>query len=387
MSFTRSASRARLACAIGVAIATVLAAPALTAQATGAVQGVVRAAQTDVPLSYSVVSLPQLSLERFADDQGKFTLAALPVGRYEVIIRRIGYQPFRGTVQVDSAATSQLAIALVQIPVRLATTTVHALSACSNPGIPDRTAEPDVYTLYSLLRENADRYRLLASAHPFFYLQVRALAELRDTTLVMQRVDTVLVRSAARRAYRPGGVVIRTSGERNENEYTMAIPTLLDLADEAFVRNHCFGYGGFATEGSETWVRIDVRASDRLDAPDVNGSFFLDSATAQLRRMSLTLSRAEKLPRNLKGVTGISVTTSFRDIASGVAIIDKVCAVHQLQPGGRLVRVQPVELQQLLIYEFSAPPPDVKARAAELPPMGWRAGARLPQKTAWCAAE
>lgn len=357
------------------------------AQGSGTLQGAVKSAQAGVALAYAVVSLPALSLERFTDQQGRFTLASVPVGKHDVVVRRIGYLPFRSQVQVDSGATAALDVTLQQIPVRLAQTTVRALTACPRPGAPDERADPTAYTLLGLLRENADRYRLLASQYPFIYLQIRAVGEMGERDMLVQRVDTLLVRSARLTAYTPGKVVARVPDGRGANEFTMVIPTITDLAGEPFVRNHCFTYAGTTREHDETWMRLDVRAADRLSSPDVNGSFYLDSATSQLRRMTLSMSRADRLPRTLRSVEGVDMVTSFLDIADGLSVIDKVCAVNRVrQPRGRMVPVTPAELQQLLVYEFTEPPPEVRKRGSVLAPKAWQANARLDRKDVWCAA-
>lgn len=356
------------------------------AQSSGTLQGTVKSAQAAVALPYAVVSIPALSLERFTDQQGRFTITTVPAGRHDVVVRRIGYTPFRGQIQVDSGATAPLAVELQQIPVRLAQTTVRAMSACFRPGVPNERADPTAFTLVGLLRENADRYRLLASQYPFIYLQIRAVGEMGDRDMLVQRVDTLLVRSGNRAVYAPGKVVARVADGRGASEYTMVIPTLVDLADDAFVRNHCFAYAGTLREKEETWVRLDVRAADRLSTPDVNGSFYLDSATAQLRRMTLSLSRPDRLPRQLRGVVGVDMVTSFLDIADGLSVIDKVCAVNRVrQPAGRVVPITPAELQQLLVYEFSEPPPEVRKRGSMLSPKAWQSNTRLDRKEVWCA--
>jgi hypothetical protein len=333
-----------------------------------------------------VVSIPALSLERFSDPQGRFTLSALRTGTYDIVVRRIGYTPYRGRVQIDSGVTAKLLVTLQQIPVRLAATTVRALANCPRPGVPDARTDPEVAALVGLLRENADRYRLLASQYPFIYLQIRAIGDLGERDMFVSRVDTLLVKSGTRTIYAPGRVVSRVPESQGVSGYTMIIPTLVDLADDLFTRNHCYAYGGTVNEDEETWIRLDVRAADRLKSPDVHGSFYLDSATAELRRMSLTLSRPDRLPRQLNRVVGVDVVTTFLAIADGLSVIDKVCAVNRLRlPPRQVVAVTPAELQQLLVYEFTDPPPDVRKRGARLPPNDWQSGARLERKAVWCA--
>ena len=59
----------------------------------------------------------------------------------------------------------------------------------------------------------------------------------------------------------------------------MHLPKLDDLASEEFLRNHCFFYAGREQMEYGGTVRIDFRAAERIRAPDVHGSIWLDSAT------------------------------------------------------------------------------------------------------------
>jgi hypothetical protein len=352
----------------------------------GTLQGSATGAPMNIALPFAVVSLPQLGIERFTDAEGRFTLGALQVGRYELVIRRIGYVPFRDSVQIVAGGVTRVDARLSQIPAQLARTTVVALTSCPRPGAPDRERDPIVAGLVSLLRENADRYRLLVQQYPFSYLQIRAMGQLGDASLTLQSVDTTLGKGLARVTYRPGRVVNLVSDSRRGKEYSMSLPTILDLADDQFVRNHCFAYGGASDRDGETWLRLDVRAADKIRSPDVHGSFYLDSATSELRRMDLTMSRPDRLPKALQGVRGVDVVTSFVSIASGLSVIDKVCGLNfPRRVGISAVRTIPAELQQLLAYRFVEPPSGVRASGDVAPPAEWRAGAVLPRSVAWCS--
>ena len=371
---------------LATACATILTAPStlLAQRATGRLTGTVHAAQTDAPLSYAVISIPELSVERFTSALGQFTLGALRTGTHAITIRRIGFTPWRGTVSIVADSTSTLNVQLEQLPQRLAAVAVRALASCKNPGRPDPVLQSETSSLVAQLRENADRYRLLAEQYPFSYSQTRALGELRESTFTLQRVDTVIVQSNMRVAYRPGNLVTRSTSKERGEEYTMAIPTLIELTDDLFIRTHCFGYGGAIRVGSETWVRVNMRAADKLKTPDVHGAFFLDSATSQLRRMDLDMSRPDLLPPQLQRVEAVHVVTSFRDIADGLSVIEAVCALNQMHtPLGADLVPAPAELQQLLGYRFQTPPPDVpRARAFIAPP--WVPGATLNRALIWC---
>lgn len=370
---------------VGVIVMLVIQSLSVSAQrATGRLDGTVRAAVTDVTLPYAVVSIPALRLERFADASGYFSLVALPVGKQDVVVRRIGFTPWRGSVQISADSTTTINPRLEQIPQRLDAVAVRAMARCQNPGPPDPVLQSEVSSLVAQLRENADRYRLLAEQYPFTYSQTRWLGEIRDSLFVVQRIDSTLLASTVRAQYRPGKLIERARGRGREDEFVMAIPTLLDVTDNAFIGSHCFGYGGILHVGAEAWVRINMRAADRLQSPDVHGAFFLDSATSQLRRMDLEMSKPEKLPAPLQRIDGVHVTTTFREIAAGLSVIESVCAVNSLRaPIGVAALPSPSELQQLRAYLFTVAPPDV-ARSAAFRAPEWTVGTALRRAAVWC---
>ena len=212
------------------ALVLLLFAPPLLAQnPKGRLTGTVPAQQADAPLPYAVVSISDLVIERFTDASGRFAISGISPGTHKVLIRRIGFAPWRGNVTVVADGATVLDVRLDQLPQRLAAVAIVALSRCRNPGPPDPVLQTETSSLVSQLRENADRYRLLAEQYPFAYSQLRALGDLRESTFAVQRVDTSLVLSSARVAYRPGSLVIRTTTKDRGDEFSMAIPTLLEL--------------------------------------------------------------------------------------------------------------------------------------------------------------
>ena len=362
---------------------TLLAPVGSAAQGTGTLSVTVTAQQTGVALPYAVVALPERTLERFTGGGGRATIIALPTGSYELVVRRIGFAPYRGRVVIDAGIVTTAAITLAQIPVQLTGMVVRPREVCPNPGMPDRVREPAVYDIVELLRENADQFRLLTSQYPFRYATQRVLAALTDSTVVVNVVDTLVAASQSLGGYRPGRVVRDQRGPRGLKETTMAIPGLSDIAAPSFIANHCFHFGGVLTEGSETWVRLEVRAADKLRSPDVHGTFFLDSATAQLRRMELEMSRPDRLPRRLMGVRTVAVATTFRELTPGLSLVDRVCAINWQKPFQGRGRSHPVELQQLVAYRFDTAPPDAPIVSAYDAP-AWRPRTPLRRDVLWC---
>jgi len=390
-------ARGRTATSLALVALTVLVAPVLldaqpdgTGRLQGVVRGTTRGGDALVPLSYAVVSLPQRGLERFTDGSGRFLLTELPAGSHELLVRRLGYTPWRGTVRIAAGETTPLEIALTVIPVRLDAVTVQAMARCDRPGLPDPQRAPAVAMLVSLLRENADRYRLLVSAHPFEYEHVRAVGIVLDgavaeSSVVFQTVDRLHDRSVSKALYRAGQVVTPQPPPHPPGEFVMSIPTILDLSDDAFARAHCFGYGGRETMGSETWLRLDVRAADRSRSPDVHGRFWLDSASSTLRRMELELSHVARLPRALRHVAALRVQTRFTEIAPGLSVLRDICALTFGAPRRRYqpLRLVSVELQQLSHYRFTTPPPDVVPSQQRRAP-SWPLRRPQPRSLLWC---
>ncbi len=349
--------------------------------ATGTVRGVVQAAPTNVALPYAVVSIPALNLERFSGAEGQFLLPTVPAGTHELVVRRIGFVPQRQQIVV--AANGTLAFSLRQVPVRLTGMTVRPTNPCTSPGLPDSAQFPEVAQLVGLLRENAATYRTLVQRFPFVYAQVRALGVLEDGTMAVRTVDTLAVPAQPTVRYEPGRVVQNTRGKVMRETF-MAIPSIIDLVDPAFVNNHCFTYAGASTQGNETWFRLDVRASERLRTPDVHGAFFLDSATAQLRRMELELSRPDRLPSALRSVRSVIAHSTFVEIAPGLSILQSVCAINWQKPRQGARVSHGAELQHTLAWEFTVAPPDVeRVTIRNAPP--WRRATHLPGTALPCA--
>lgn len=338
---------------------------------TGTVAGVVRAAPTNVPLPYAVLAISSVGIERFSGADGRYRLTQVPAGTYQLQVRRIGFVPQTFTVTVTAGATTNLDIGLVQVPVRLTAMLVRPVEPCLKPGLPDPSKEPGIATLVELLRENAETYRTLVQQHPYAYAIYRALGSTLNDSVRITNIGAERINGIRAVRYKPGKVVESARGQS-----TMQLPTVLDLTDKAFIENHCFHYRGTSVNNGATWFSLEVRAAEKIKAPDVHGIFWLDSATAQLRRMELELSRPDKLPSQLRDIQAVVVRTTFLEIAPGLSVVDDVCAINFLRPGKR-PQPHPLELQHVQGVAFvGAAPPDVAPRR-DFPNPSWIAGGRL----------
>lgn len=248
-------------------------------------------------LGYSAVSVPQQDLERFSDASGRAVFMVAP-GRVLLRIKRLGFTPRDTTLEVRGATVVR--IALERVSFRLTEVTVVAWPPCKRPGLPRRSADPQLVGIVDQLRENAERYRLLTRRYPFSYDAERSLTEEKPGGPVrVERIDTIVVRGDVGERYQPGRIARyerQGRGRRAPGQWMMRIPTLADLGDDRFIDNHCFHVAGLEQKGDERLLRIDIVAAERLRSPDVNVTVWLDPQGFQLRHASFTLVKAEQFP-------------------------------------------------------------------------------------------
>lgn len=274
-----------------------------------------------------MVSLSPVGRQTFSSAQGQFGFAALPPGLYRIRVARIGFTPRELSVTVTAGVDPPVVrVELDRASFSLAAVRVLAYPPCKRPGAPDPRASPDFAGIFEQVRQNAEQYRVLSDSFPFGYRFERTRGERRaDSTRVIERVDTLLVRSDHDRwRYRPGSVVAR-----DQSGFVMQLPTLADFASREFVRNHCFYYAGVDTTSEGRQVRVDFRAADRLRTPDVHGSVLLDATSFQIRRAELDLSI---VPDALRDVVRAHVTTVFREVSPAIVVFGEVRGTTVLRP-------------------------------------------------------
>ncbi len=115
----------------------------------------------------------------------------------------------------------------------------------NNTGIPDSSADLPLARIFTQVRENVHRFRLLADAYPYRDRRVERRVLRSDpggdsTTLT----DTVSYESRSRRADHLGGVIYDAVDDGGRRRQYMYLPAFRDLADTGFLAVHCFSYGG-----------------------------------------------------------------------------------------------------------------------------------------------
>ena len=339
-------------------VGALLAGPAGAQDPPGTLRGTVVVAGADVPLPYAAVLVGEPPAERFVDLEGRFVVRGLAAGAHRVRVRRIGYRPLDTSVVVRAdAPPAPLRVALVRLPQQLAAVRVAASGSCRAPGPPRADADPEFAALFEQMEQNAEQYRLLVRAHPFSYaMERRLLDRLRSGRERVVRADTIVLGAEAEWRYAPGAVVGERETSDGARERVLNLPTLVDFADPAFQRTHCFHAGGLAELDGRATVRIDFRAAASLRAPDVDGAIYLDAASYQIVAAELSLTRAGDA---MRGVEAVTVRTGFREIAPGVPIVESVAAEHRMARGGSLLGAS--ERQRLLEVRFDATPLPIAA--------------------------
>lgn len=99
ISLRRSASR--LSPFIALFVIGVARLPAQTAN-IGSLTGKVLADSTDLPIASAEISFPKLKLSARSDSLGNFQIAGVPLGPHELIVRRVGYEPYSATMTFRS---------------------------------------------------------------------------------------------------------------------------------------------------------------------------------------------------------------------------------------------------------------------------------------------
>ncbi|MGD0992515.1 MAG: carboxypeptidase-like regulatory domain-containing protein [Gemmatimonadales bacterium] len=321
-------------------------------QQTGGVRGVVRSTLGEA-IPYAVVALEPGSPRRFTDDSGAFAFPGLAPGTYHLRARQVGYKPFDTTLTVAPGSVVMVVASLEHLVVELEEIRVVARASrwgrCTEPGPPDSASAPDVAALFEQLRQNAERYWLLADAYPAVYRMERRFGRpnYAQRGVVVNRTDTVDLRTDARWGYAPGRLVADVPSPGGGTEPQVNLPTLPDFADSIFLANHCFRVGGIESVDGARYVRLDFRAAEAIRDPDADGSAYLDPDTYLIRFVRVQLTRPELA---MAGLEGLEATVTFREIVPSLVLPDHITSVQSVVDGLR--HVETVEEQQRVDFYF-----------------------------------
>ena len=294
----------------------------------GTIVGRVVAKGADLPLGYSVVNVTPGAREQFTAADGRFVIRGLPRGRVTVTARHIAYAPLDTALTIAGGDTINITLALSLVTIQLPA--IHSLArACAHPGGADSIVGLELAALFAQVKENAARYQLLSRSYPF-ELDVERKITKPEPALEARFVayDTLVRSSVPDWHYAPGtlmGTREYADGVFAGKWSTVRLPELADFANEIFLLNHCFDYGGAETVNGDTLLRVDFVPAPAIHTPDVAGAIFLDRKTFQLRTTELTLVNLTQAMR--KTLAGQSIRADFKEVIPGVPVVDHVSSV------------------------------------------------------------
>ena len=345
---------------VAVALGAVVASGGGAQESRPALQVTVRVIDTlnGSAVPFSVIAMPALDLERFTGAAGTIVLPVPSAGRVRVVVRRVGFTPTDTTITVTSAPSQAFTIALTHLSFQLNEVRVVDWPPCTRPGIPRRGGDPTMRAVVEQMRENADRFALLARQYPFGYRAERTLGRTNATGVdSVERVDTILVNGSPPWRYRPGTLVAaRPNAEsRGGVLWAMHLPTLRDLGEQAFVDNHCFHVAGVEEKEGRPLLRLDIVAAARLGTPDVNAAVWLDPRDFQIRHAMFVLTRVRP---EFIGLRSHSAQVEFGELIPFVPVMQMVLdesIVHDPSSGREFVLF---ERQRILVVEFRGARPE-----------------------------
>jgi hypothetical protein len=332
------------------------AARTVLAQASGNLSGVVLSTSEGRGVAHAVIALPSLGIERFTNVTGAFHLSGLPDGNVRIQVRRLGYAPLELTVAVVADSTVTIEIPLERIAISLSSIRVTAMPPCKDPGPPDPHSDSTFATLFSQVALNARQYRLLAERYPFTYVMVARHVYGDSTTFVAAGdPDTMRIAALTDWRYAPGRIAAPQYSRARGRHIFVHLLTLVDLADQAFIENHCFHHAGIVATEAFTAYRIDFAPASRIRTPDFSGEIYIDTTSYQVRR---TIFRLEPLA-GMRGLTSMSVTTDFVEVMPGIPIVANVVSEQTFDTRRRGIRYpRAVESQWLVEVKFLGRRPD-----------------------------
>jgi hypothetical protein len=318
--------------------------------ARGTIIGTVTLAGTDLRLPYVNVSVSALSIERLSDEYGAFVLPGVPAGRVTLRVRRVGYAPVDIGVDVPVGDTARVEVKMSRIAVRLAEMVVRERRPCRSPGVPSVATDSMLAIVFAQFRLNAEQARLVLAEQPYNVAFRTTVTETATSGEERTLSRTTSTRSGTPGwSYKPGALVQRRRGIQ-----TLRIPEIVHFASDEFVRNHCFWGPWSDVVGSDSLIRIDFGAADKLDDPDVDGSVWLDRQTLVLRRTELRLT---KIPREVRGIADVTVTTIFDEVLPGAPGVLRIVGVTSYTRSKDVRVVSVTEVQETLARQRVPAPP------------------------------
>ena len=295
-------------------------------------------------LAYSAVEISS-GLSRFTGETGRLMAAVPSSTTLRVRIKHLGYAAVDTTLVSPAEGRVSLTVTLEPIVVNVATTSIRARTSCRVLS----DSDSELGRIVGELRKNAEREILLRTSYPFMYklareYEVTEMGREYGTTFT----DTAEFGSMTNDPYIPGRLVRPSNRPYGTANRELRIPTLVDIADDRFLLTHCFAYRGVARIDGQRVHRIDFEPVPDLRTTDVKGSAFLDEKSFLIRRAVFRLDKGYLLT---PPVLGLEVTTTYKEIFSGMPLINFIRGVQRVS-GAAGARGERIEEQRLIGVRF-----------------------------------
>lgn len=223
--------------------------------------------------------------------RGEFTLRLPEAGRYTITVLRVGYRPSQGpTVEVAAGATQRVQITFSGEVVTLAAVNVRERGTCRV------TADSGyvVARVWDEARKAMLSSQLTTDNAPLFaeWIEYDRMLDSTGRLVRAQRVRSE--RHPTTHAFRSqpvatldslGYVVSDASGT------TYFAPDADVLLSESFAARHCFRLVGPQSRADSGLIGVAFQPGrDLRDAREIEGTLWLDRATAELRRLEFTFT-------------------------------------------------------------------------------------------------
>ncbi len=300
------------------------------------------------PLPFSTIDVTP-GQARFTSEVGHYSFSAQEHSTYKLRVKHLGFAAFDTTITTAEAPRYMVKVIMQPVAFHLATVSVRGKTSCNQPG-----EGTELSFALEQLQQNAERDLLLRNEYPFEYRLARAY-DTFDPSLrrsVVKR-DTVSIRSESVDRYVPGNIIRRVNNQ-GRSPLEVRFPVLSDLADSVFLRSHCFSFGGPAMLDKVPTYRINFRPAASIGKnPDFEGSAYLDAKSYMIKRAEFSMTNSMRVS---PPVAGLRVTTTYKEIFPGLAVLDHIRGVEKI--GGALFGgADQVDDQKLLDVVFDGGKP------------------------------
>jgi hypothetical protein len=291
-------------CAIAAATTAVVALGAAGPLNAQAFRGTLQTTAHGNPVAGAIIlledTLHAIQAKGRSDEQGRFVLRPAAPGKFSLRVQRIGVRPYE-SVPFELKGDTTAVIALSELPFSLPQVTSRAASACRAGSLASAATRQFWEDVRTALIATSLTYA--EQRNRFSIAEVRRVygthpAALHSVSLLEQAVTAAQPWTS----FAPDILAEHGYVTSADDRLTFVSPDLDVLLSRSFENTHCFE-PTLAHEGALVGLSFDPGQSLKNNT-DVAGTFWLDSASHELRRLTF---RHTGLPNMMGDSTGESV--------------------------------------------------------------------------------